>query len=178
MELTDRHRRFLLIEQGAAPAAFNFLLNGLIAWALFRSTTAVPLWGPSSVGVDLLATAFILPFLTCVIVSAIVTRQLRSGKVPPLPPGQLPHSRWFERSSSMRGLFLGTAGVLFGAAPLVWALNLGQARAFPVADFVAFKAVWSAMLALVVTPVAGWWALAHASRPASWAGDEGPSSEW
>ena len=164
MELSDRHRRFLLIEQGAIPTVFNLVLNGLIAWALFRSAAAVPLWGESSVGVDLLATGFLLPFLTCVIVSAVVARHVRAGKVPPLPPGQLPHSRWFLRSSSARGLFLGCAGVLFGAAPIVWALSLGRAEPLPVASFVGFKAVWAAMLALLVTPVVGWWALASASR--------------
>src|SRR5215475_6435530 len=117
MELSDRHRRFLLLEQGAIPTVFNLLLNGLIAWGLFRSSPAVPLWGESSLGVDLLATAFLLPFLTCLIVSSLVARHVRSGKVPPLPLGQPPHSHWFQRSPSTRGLLLGVAGVLFGAAP-------------------------------------------------------------
>ena len=164
MELSDRHRRFLLIEQGAIPTVFNFVLNGAIAWALFGSVAAVPLWGESSVGVDLLVTAFLLPFLTCLIVSTLVARQVRSGKVPPLPSGQLPHSLWFQRPAWMRGLFLGAAGVLFGALPLVWALSLGQAQPLPAASFVAFKAAWSALLALMVTPVVGWWALANASH--------------
>ena len=97
MELSDRHRRFLLLEQGAIPTVFNLLLNGLIAWGLFRSSPAVPLWGESSLGVDLLATAFLLPFLTCLIVSSLVARHVRSGKVPPLPLAQLPHSHWFQR---------------------------------------------------------------------------------
>src|SRR5262245_59602313 len=121
MKLSDRHRRFLLIEQTAIPTLFNLVLNGFIAWALFRSSTHVPLWGESSVGVDLVATAFLLPLLTCFIVSALVARDVRSGKVPPLGLDQLPHSRWFERSTSTRGVFLGTACVLFGAAPIVWA---------------------------------------------------------
>jgi hypothetical protein len=164
MGLSDRHRRFLLVEQGAIPTAFNLVLNGLIAWGLFRSAANVPLWGESSIGVDLLATAFLLPFLTCVIVSFLVSQHVRSGKVPPLSLDQLPHSHWFQRSSSMRGLFLGGVGVLFGAAPIVWALSLGQAQPFPVSSFVLFKAVWAGMLALMVTPVVGWWALASASR--------------
>ena len=84
MALSGPHQRFLLIEQGAVPTVFNFALNGAIAWALFRSAEEVPLWGESSVGVDLLATAFLLPFLTCLIVSAIVARHVRDGKVPPL----------------------------------------------------------------------------------------------
>jgi hypothetical protein len=164
MGLSDEHRRFLLIEQGAIPTVFNFVLNGIIAWALFRSAAVVPLWGESSVGVDLLATAFMLPFLTCLIVSALVGRQVSSGKVPPLPSDQFPHSGWYQRSASMRGLFLAAAGVVFGALPLVWVLSLGQAQPIPMTSFVAFKAVWAALLALLVTPIVGWWALANASR--------------
>jgi len=164
MELSDRHRRFFLVEQGAIPALFNLVLNGAIAWALFRTASGVPLWGESSVGVDLLATAFLLPFLTCVIVSALVAREVEAGKVDPLPEAQRSHSRWVARSPSRRGLFLGAAVILFGALPLVWALHLGAARPFPVGSFIAFKALWAAMLAFLVTPVIAWWALS-APRP-------------
>jgi len=164
MALSGRHQRFLIIEQGAVPTVFNFALNGAIAWALFRTAEGVPLWGESSLGVDLLATAFLLPFLTCLIVSGIVARHVRDGKVPPLPREQLPNTGWFERSALQRGLALGAAGVVFGAVPLVWALTLAQAQPLAVPAFVTFKAAWAAMLALLVTPVVGWWALANASR--------------
>jgi hypothetical protein len=166
MTLSERHQRFLFIEQGAVPTVFNFALNGAIAWALFRSVEAVPLWGESSVGVDLLATAFLLPFLTCLIVSAIVARHVRDGKVPPLAAEQLPSTRWYEHSSLRRGLALGVAGVVFGALPLVWVLHLAAAQPLAVGAFVAFKATWAAMLALLFTPIVGWWALANASRHA------------
>lgn len=164
MRFSPHHRRFLLVEQGAVPALFNLLLNGAIAWALFRSATAVPLWGESSLGVDLLATAFLLPFLTCVIVSRLVRKQVASGKLPPLPAQQLPHSRWFQRPAAARGAFLGAAGIVFGALPVVGALELASAQPIAVPSFVAYKAVWAAGLALVVTPFVGWWALASASR--------------
>jgi hypothetical protein len=164
MALSQRHQHFLLVEQGAVPTVFNFALNGAIAWALFRSAGAVPLWGESSLGVDLLATAFLLPFLTCVIVSAIVAKHVRDGKVPPLAAEQLPNTRWYEGSAWRRGLLLGVAGVVFGALPLVWALHIASAQPLAVPAFVAFKATWAAMLALLFTPVVGWWALANASR--------------
>ena len=164
MKLSERHRRFLLIEQGVVPAVFNFALNAGIAWALFRSVATIPLWGESSVGGDLLVTAFLLPFLTSVIVSALVAREVRSGKVPALSPDQVSQSRWSRRSASLRGLFLGSLSVLFGAIPLVWALSLGQAQPFPTSEFVLFKGVWTAMLALLVTPIVAWWALSHASH--------------
>ncbi|MBY5991736.1 hypothetical protein [Ferrimonas balearica] len=162
--ISARHRHFLLIEQGVVPAVFNFFINGLIVWALFRTEESIPLWGESSIGLDLLLTAFLLPFLTCVIVSAIVSRQLDAGKIPPLPLEQFPMTGWYRRSSSVRGLFLGTVCVIFAAIPVVWALYLGQAKPFYVSSFIAFKAVWAALLAIVVTPIVGWWALASASR--------------
>ena len=45
----------------------------------------------------------------------------------------------------------------------MWALSLGQAQPIAVTSFVAFKAVWAAMLAFMVTPVVGWWALGSGS---------------
>jgi hypothetical protein len=136
----------------------------LIAWLLFRTATSVPLWGESGMGIDLLATAFLLPFLTCLIVSRLVGGQVRSGKLSRLPEQQVPLAGWSHRPVVARGLLLGAGGVLLGALPLVVALSLGNAQPFAVGSFIGFKAVWAAMLAAVATPLVGWWALAHASR--------------
>lgn len=163
MALSEAHRRFLVVEQGAIPTLFNLVLNGAIAWALFRSGSAIPLWGESSVGVDLLATGFLLPFLTCLIVSSLVARQVRTGRVPALAPDRLPHFHWYRRPPLARACALGAAGVVFGAIPVVWALALGNATPMAVPSFIVFKAVWAAMLASIVTPLVGWWALAYAS---------------
>lgn len=165
MTLSDRHQRFVIIELAAIPMLFNIGLNGAIAWAAFHEAGAVPLWGRSSLGVDLIATGFLLPFFTCLALSAIVSRHVRHGKVPPLDEAQLPQTGWFQRSPLRRAFTLGAAGLVFGALPLVWVLHLAQAQSLTVSAFVVFKAVWAGLLALVVTPLIGWWALASASRP-------------
>lgn len=163
MELSEQHRHFLRVEQGVVPMGINFVLNGGIAWLLFRSAEHVPLWGESSLGVDLLVTAFLLPFFTCLIVSRIVGGQVASGKLLPLASAQLPLSRWFRRPPWARAVLLGGLGVALAAAPLVWALDLGRAQPLGVYPFATFKAVWAALLAGVVSPFVGWWALASAS---------------
>jgi hypothetical protein len=66
----DEYLRFLPIEQGAIPTLFNIVLDGLIAWGLFGSASAVPPWGESSVGVDLLATGS-FPVLWFVVFEAV-----------------------------------------------------------------------------------------------------------
>lgn len=164
MRLSAAHRRFLLVDQGAVPALFNLVLNGAIAWLLFRTASEIPLWGESSAGVDLLATGFLLPFLTCLIVSPLVLRQVRAGTLPALPANALPVAGWSGRSPLVRGVALGAAGVALAATPTVFGLALLGPQPLEPWPFIGFKALWAALLAAAVTPLIGWWALAQASR--------------
>lgn len=164
MEISQRHRHFLRIEQGLVPAIFNVVLNGVIAWAILHAHAEIPLWGEASVGVDLLATGFMLPLFTCLIVSRLIGGQVRSGKLPPLEPHQIGSRGWHHRSSLVRGLFLGLVGVVFAAAPVVAALELARAQPIELYSFIGFKALWAGLFAAVLSPVIGWWALASASH--------------
>jgi len=162
------HRRLLILDNGVGSAVFNFLLNGLIAWLLFRTATAVPLWGQQSVAGDTLITAFLLPFFTCLIVSRIVERRVTQGHVPRLAAAELPPGAWPHRSTLARSLFLGVAGVLLAAVPVVALLSFSGFSGFAgVWPFVGFKATFAALLAAIVTPLIGWWALVRASRTPS-----------
>jgi hypothetical protein len=75
----SHHRRFLLLEQGIGSAIFNVLLNGAIAWALFRHLDVIPLWGQESIVGDTLGTTFFLPFFTTLIVTPLVRRRVKRG---------------------------------------------------------------------------------------------------
>ena len=163
-ELSNKHRRFLLLDQGIFGIIPNLIINILITWLLNRSQSVIPLWGPKSIAFDLIATAFIMPVIICLIVSPLIFGKVWSGKMPPILPEQLPHWRWYRRSRLVRGMLIGVFTVVFGAVPLVWALTLGEAQPFSLDSFVWFKAVWSTMLALLITPKIAWWALANASR--------------
>ncbi|MDJ0589705.1 MAG: hypothetical protein QNJ72_06865 [Pleurocapsa sp. MO_226.B13] len=163
MNLSEEHRRFLLVDNCAIPTAINLVVNGLIAWLMNRSVATVPIWGGSSVTLDLLATSFLLPFIVCAIVSSTVKGKVRSGKLSPIPPNLFPISHWYKRSLWLRAIFLGIAGVLFAGIPIVWSLSIGQAQPFPMMSFVVFKAFWAAAIASLITPIVGWWALANAS---------------
>jgi len=163
MRFTKAHRRFLLIDQCAIPAFINLVANGLISWLLNRSTTAIPIWGSPSVSIDLLLTGFLLPFLICVITSRQIKGRVRQGTLEPIPQGRLPILQWFRRPAWVRGLMLAVSGVFLAAMPVVIALTLAQGQAFPTLAFVGFKALWSMMLAAVVSPIIAWWALANAS---------------
>jgi hypothetical protein len=73
MSLT-RGRRFI-IEQGIGSSIVDFVMNGAISWALFRSLRPVPLWGQHSIASGTLGTTFLLPLLTYLIVAPLTRRR-------------------------------------------------------------------------------------------------------
>ena len=163
MELSPQHRRFFRNDQFLHAFAINFVFNGAIAWLLLRSLDTIPLWGDTSMGVDLLATGVLLPFLMCVIVSRVITGQVASGKLPPLAAEQIAATGLHQRPSWVRALVLVVFGTLCGSLPLVAILELSNAQPVPVNAFVVFKALWAGALAAMISPPLAWWALAAAS---------------
>lgn len=164
MDLSDRHRHFLRMEQFVHAFVINLVINGLIAWLILRGNASVPLWGDAAMGPDLLATGVLLPFLMCLIVSHLITRQVEKGSLPPLPPEQIAPRGLHQRSVLVRGLVLVLFGTLCGSLPLVVLLELANAQPISVSGFVAFKAVWAGGLAAMLSPPMAWWALAAASQ--------------
>ena len=163
MELSDRHRHFLWIEQGLHPLGINIVLNGAIAWLLLRAHETVPLWGEPSMGIDLLATGLLLPFIMCQIVSRVIAKQVRDGKLPPLPASQIGAQGLHRRSITVRALVVTLFGFGCGAAPVVAILTLANAEPAPFAGFVIWKGVWAGLLAMVLSPPIAWWSLSAAS---------------
>ncbi len=163
MHLSERHRSFLIVEQSVFAGIINVVINAAIAWLLMRSLSEIPLWGKTSMGVDLLATGFLLPFFTCLIVSRLTRGQVKSGKLPALEASQIRPLGFHRRSSLFRAILIGGFGVTFASAPMVALLDLAQAAPVPLMSFVAFKAIWAGLFAMVVSPVIAWWALSAAS---------------
>ena len=162
--LAADHRRFLVVDQGVGPIIVNFLLNAGIAWLMFRSAATVPMWGQSSIAGDTLATAFILPFLTCLIVGKVVAHQVNKGQVRPLSQDDLPPSSLAFRASYQKGALLGAICVVVTAIPVVWLLSTFGLSELARGDFILFKAIFAGVLGGLVTPLIGWWALMNVSR--------------
>jgi hypothetical protein len=163
MHLSDRHRSFLIIEQSVFAGIINVVINAAFVWLLMRSLKEIPLWGDVSMGGDLLATGFLLPFFTCLVVSALTRRQVNSGKLPALEAGQIRPLGIHRRSSLFRATLMGVVGVIFFSGPLVVLLDLAQASPVPFLSFLYFKAIWAGIFAMIVSPVIAWWALSAAS---------------
>jgi hypothetical protein len=152
-------RRFVLLEHGVGAALFNLVLNALIAWGMFRGASVVPLWGEQSIAGDTLGTGFLLPFLTTLIDSAIVRRDVRRGRVPPLAERPALVAALPARMLA-RALVLGVAGIVVLGVPAILALQGLGVTELPLRSFVAMKATIAAVMAAIVTPVVALVALA------------------
>lgn len=155
------HLRFLLLEQGVGSAVFNFLLNGVIAYLLFRSLERVPLWGQQSIVGDTIGTCFFLPFFTALIVTPLVRRRVQAGSVAALAWTRETHPPlgWLPTTTGKRGLVLGAACALIIGPLSVWLLSRVGVAELAFWPFVGFKATFAAALALLVTPIIALWAI-------------------
>ena len=168
-------RRYLLREHVAVGFAVNVAINGAIAWALFRGMAEVPFWGASSLAGDLLPTSFLLPAITCGIVTPLVRRAARRGAAPAFAgalPGWL---RSFRRPLLVRALLLGLACVPIAGGLALALLHALGVESLALAPFVAGKALHAGLLAAVVQPAIALLALADVVRAAAPLEPAGPA---
>jgi len=159
--MSHHHLRFLLLEQGVGSAVFNFLLNGAIAWLLFRSLERVPMWGQQSIVGDTIGTCFFLPFFTALIVTPLVRKRVQAGSVAALEWTRDSHPvlGWLPVGTAKRALVLGAICAVIVGPLSIWALSRMDVGELTFWSFVGFKAAFAAALALIVTPVISVWAM-------------------
>ena len=83
-ELTPAHKRFLVRDALLIAAFANATLNALIAWLFTLNEDEIPqakapLIGGPSVLVDTVATCFVLPFLTTLVITTVIWGEMRKG---------------------------------------------------------------------------------------------------
>ncbi|MFD2179329.1 hypothetical protein [Veronia pacifica] len=166
MQITKRHVRLFTVEQGLFPVLGNAFGNGIGAWVAFGAIGIVPMWGWVSMAGDIALTSFLLPFLTTLITSAIIKKQVSSGSVPRVPTNYLKHVEWLWCSPFLIGFFLGGLSFTVTGLPLILILTALQVDQMTVVSFSIFKAVWTGFLAMVYSPFIATWSLCRASQVA------------
>lgn len=132
----------------------NTVFNGVIAWLLIRSGPDLLWRGDHSFAIDVIATAFLLPFIVALIVIPLQRSKLYKGKLQPIHLGA--HSTiqslsdHFPVSTFKSALLFGLIG-LFIIAPLTLAgLYLVGVDSFTPPEYAMFKGVWAGLMAAVL----------------------------
>ena len=168
--LTPAQRRFVLLDNGVGAFVVNLLINGVIAWLLFRKVTHVPMWGQSSIAGDTIATACLLPAISCLIVTPLARGRVRTCRVAAVGSASW---RWIPRNMVWRALLVGLICLLVLTPLTLFVLvTLGVGELSPW-HFVYFKATFAAVEGALVTPFLALWAISEA--PAGFAAVSQPS---
>jgi hypothetical protein len=159
-ELPVEHRRWLLVNAVLITAVLNVAVNAAIAWLFVAGQDDVTLWGRplldgTTTVVDALGTLFVLPLVTCLIVTTVVRSEIagggltRLGAEPPLSP-------WLERvprTRLRRGARFGLVTLAALAIPVTLLLLALAPDPMSRGSFVAYKVGFTVALGAVVTPV-------------------------
>jgi hypothetical protein len=155
-------QRSLLIGQALGGFGFNLVLNGALAWFLFPPVATIPLWARGNcIAGDTIGTSFFLPLITCLVLTSVVRRALRANPTLGLPRTELPRP-----VRSLPGNMLGRGAVLGLLCALSLALlTLAVLAALGISEMTRgedtlYKALYTAGLGALVTPLFGWRALA------------------
>ena len=139
--------------QGINAAIINAVLNPVLAWLGNRKMEFMPLSGGHSIVIDTAVTSVLLSLLVALFVTSGVQRDLKAGRVT-ATNGFFRKGRLLSRLPSRAwalGLMLG-----FGIAIVLVSLTLAVfhllgIRGIPFVEFAIIKAVYTGLLAFVVT---------------------------
>ena len=150
-------QRTLLLVQAVLGVVLNFFLNGASAWASFPPVATLPLWARGNcVAGATIGTSFFLPLTTGLVLTPFVRRALRKGSLPPLAIGGLPFGiRSLPRNVVARGALLGLVCALTLGPAACGVLDAAGVTELGRAGDALFKAVYTALLGLLVTPLLG-----------------------
>ena len=129
----------------------NTVFNGLIAWWLLKDGVPLTWSGSNSFVVDILATAFILPFIVALIVIPIHKRKLGKGTIATMDFGtDVPLQSWVNRlppSTLGNAFWFGIVGMsLVAPIPLIGFYLMGVEQFSPL-HYAMFKGLWAGLMA-------------------------------
>ena len=166
--LSAAHRRWVYVNAVLISGGVNLIIGGSIAWLMVHDGRHVPLWAVPAIGrpsliVDTVATLFMLPFVTCIVFSTYVWREVRHGRLPPLSVDAAARPLGRLATGRMRsGLLLGVASAAALSPVMIPMLVASTPDGMAARDFTLFKALMCAALALLATPVTALFALSTA----------------
>ena len=153
--MNSAHLRYLILEQGIGSAILNVGINAAIAYLMFANHSVVPFWGIESISADTLGTCFVLPFLTCMVVTRLVNFEVKRGRF--AAPSWRRSSNWLlnmlPSKTLQRALVLGFLCAAVIAPVAILTLKATGVGDLPFSSFLLFKSLFAGGLAGLVGPV-------------------------
>jgi hypothetical protein len=135
----------------------NAFFNGLACWYLMKDKGDLIWWGAHSFGVDVLATAFILPWIVALIIIPLQNMKVRKGKASRWSPAQRSdHFMYrlaarFPQKLWLNAILFGLIGMVFIAPLVLLVLFVAGADTLTPEQYTYIKGAWTGTLAAILT---------------------------
>ena len=139
-------------------------IAALLSWLLFRHAERVPVTGSQGVVVDTIASAFMIPFATCLILTRIVRRQVSRGRIAVLDGGVL--CAFMPRSILWRAILMAFVCVA-AISPIIVVACTSLANSVSVQHFLLFKLGFAGAEGALITPLIAFVAISRQDYPLS-----------
>ncbi len=163
MSLAAQTRAYFISQTVIGAAIVNAVINGVIGWlaVLPLPTPVLGMWTQPGVAIDTVLTAFGVAFGTALVVTFTARKDMYLGKVAPeAPSGFL--ATLVERlpfSLLPRAIVLGVACVVLFVPPPLFYFARAGVEGLAHGPFIAFKALFSAVVGAAVTPLVAYYAM-------------------
>ena len=146
-------RAHFALTQQIVPGTINALLNAAFAWWLHGTKDALHLWADPAYAGDLIATGFLLPSITWLILRPLLQSQARKGKAPALAGIPTPWlARWIPDRLWAGAVVIGLLGIVLVGGGTIVVLQLFGAPSFSGAGYTAFKGLYGGLFSFVLQP--------------------------
>lgn len=170
-QLPTENRCWILLSGVLATAGVNIILGAGLSWASVMSRSSVPSWGvpwePSTFW-NVFGTLFLLPALTCTLVTPAIRREVRTGSLRSVSNLRADHN-WLvvlPTSGWRRGVVLGVLAVAGLAPPAMLLLVAAGSPTVTSVEFILFQTALAVVLGAIFTPLIALYAMAdHSPAP-------------
>lgn len=166
MKILPVHRNFIIINQVIIATVFNFFINMGIAWFLYRNVDQIPLWSLRGIAIDTISTAFILTLLSYyyIVLSVWFTMKMKWLPVITDYPTIGIVSKMIKKPVIVQGIIFGILASVLVALPVIAGFILTRTHSMQYESFRWFKAIFGAVLSIIVSPPIGLLAILDFSR--------------
>lgn len=150
-------RKFLLVQM-VIGIVINLTLNAGIGIFMVRGINSLPLWGNPGVALDTLAVAFLLPWLTVLVVAPFARVEMKKGTVTRFQE-ELRVIRRSYLHHMPRGVLAQSMVIAGGTTLVITPVMIGILYALGISEmgaptFVLYKSAFATILTFPVSPLA------------------------
>lgn len=161
--MPEVHKNYLVKEQCIGSFIINFIINGIIGWAIYRKMAVVPFaapFGENSISGDIVGISLLLPLIVAWIIGAVTHKKMKDGALPHLPWGLVSKGYGkLPRSTFLRALIIGIVLMIVTSVLAIAGFKVLGIAEMSLWPFVIWHGLLAGILAAITAPVAALYAL-------------------